>query len=185
MREFRHWQPLIRVVLVALFIRLMVMVFVYPARLDADRDHFGFGYEAARIARSMVLGHGYSAPMPLPSGPTAWVAPIYPLLEAGVFRFFGIYSKASAITMLVLQDLFSAFTCAPIFLIGKKTFGTTVGLRAAWLWAFFPNAIYVCNHWIWETSLTTLMLALLFLLTLQLEVSTCARSRLYWKEQSK
>src|SRR5271155_4273887 len=81
-------------VLVALFLRLVVMSFLYPERTDPYRDHWRLGGEAGRIARSIAEGEGFSNPLFGKTGPTAWLAPVFPYLLAGIFKIFGIYSKA-------------------------------------------------------------------------------------------
>jgi len=173
-------RSLIRIILIALAVRLVALGFLYPPRLAPDRDHYAFGFETGRIAQAIASGQGFSSPMPLPTGPTAWMAPVYPYVVAAIFKVCGIYSKSSALVVLALQDFFSALTCLVIFLIGQESFGFPVGLKAAWIWAFFPYAIYVPNHWVWETSLTTLLLAFLFLMTLHLATSVRARDWLIY-----
>jgi hypothetical protein len=158
-------------VLVALALRLVVVAFLYPERLNPDRDYWRFAGETGRIARSLVQGNGFSSPLRAPTGPTAWMTPIYPTILAGVFRVFGIYTKASALVMLSLNSLFSALTCIPVFLIARRSFGPGTAVLAGWSWAFFPYAIYFSANFIWATTLTTLMLSLLFLAALSLEDS--------------
>ncbi len=154
---------------VGLVIRLIVLGFLFQLQLDPARDHFAFGFETGRIARSIVTGQGFSSPYTEPTGPTALVAPVYPYLLAGVFKLFGIYSTASAIVILTLNDICSALTCLPIFLIARKVFGLRIAVWAGWTWALFPYAIGLSNLWIWETSLTALLLTSLILATLCLE----------------
>jgi 4-amino-4-deoxy-L-arabinose transferase-like glycosyltransferase len=164
-------RSLLWMVLAGLAVRLVVVGFLYPERLNPDRDYWRFAGETGRIARSIVQGHGVSSPLRAPTGPTAWMTPVYPAILAGVFWIFGIYTKASAIVMLSLDSLFSALTSIPVFFIAKKSFGERAGLWAGWAWAFFPYAIYFSADFIWVTTLTTLMLSLLFLAALYLEDS--------------
>ena len=156
-------------VLAALAIRLVVMVFLLPEQLDPSRDHWHFGYETGRIARSIVQGHGFSSPLFAETGPTAWMSPVYPYIVAGVFKVFGIYTKASAVVLLSLNALTSALTCIPIFLIARRTFGGRAAKWAGWGWVFFPYAVYFPVERIWETWLATLLMTLLFLFALHLE----------------
>ena len=107
-------------VVVALVLRLIVMSFLYPERTDPYRDHWRFGGESGRIARSIAQGEGFSNPLFGKTGPTAWLAPVFPYLLAGIFKIFGVYSKASAIVALALDCLFSALTCIPIYFIARK-----------------------------------------------------------------
>src|SRR5271167_2415893 len=155
-------------VLVALLIRLIVMVFLLPEQLEPQRDHWHFGYEAGRIARSIVQGRGFSSPLFEDTGPTAWMTPVYPFLVAGVFKLFGTYSKISAIVLLSLNALMSALVCVLVFLIARLSFGDRVAKWSGWAWAFCPYAIYFPVERIWETSLATLLLCVLFLMTLNL-----------------
>ena len=156
-------------VLIALGIRLAVVAFLYPEHLNPDRDHWKFAGETGRIARSLVKGKGFSSPFFAETGPTTWVAPLFPLLLAGVFKIFGVYTKASALAILALDCLFSALTCIPVFLVAKKHFGERVALWSGWLWVFFPYSIFFAADFIWATTLSTLLFALVFLVVLHLE----------------
>ena len=156
----------------ALAIRLVVMGFVYVNQLNPAQDHWAFGCEMGRVARSIVTGQGFSSPYTQPTGPTALLPPVYPFLLAGVFKLFGIYTAASALAILTLNNLFSSFTCLPIFLIARRVFGVRVASWAGWIWAFFPYSVILSNLWVWETALTTLLLTLIVLATLHIERST-------------
>lgn len=158
-------------VLVALVLRLIVVGFLYPDRLNPDRDHWRFAGETGRIARSMVEGKGFSSPMFADTGPTAWMTPVYPALVAATFRLFGVYTKAAAIFLLSLNSLFSALTCLPVYFMARKSFGARTAPAAGWAWAFFPYGIYFPADFIWATALTTLLLPLVFLVGLELEDS--------------
>ena len=165
----RKDRELILVVVVGLALRLAVMAFLLPEQLDPARDHWKFGYETGRIARSIVAGKGFSSPLFADTGPTAWMTPVYPWLVAGVFRVFGIYTKTSALVLLSLNALMSALTAVPIFLFARRSFGVRVGRWSAWAWAFFPYGIYFPVERIWETWLATLLLCILFWMALELE----------------
>ncbi len=160
------------IVLVAFAVRLIAVALVYPDQLNPRRDHWPFGYETGRIARSIASGEGFANPLFEKTGPTAWMTPLYPYLVAAVFKATGIYTKTSALVLLALNSLFSALTCIPVFLIARESFGERTAVCAAWVWALFPYAIYLSADWIWETCLTTLLLSLLFLISLRIEHST-------------
>jgi 4-amino-4-deoxy-L-arabinose transferase-like glycosyltransferase len=161
--------PLFWMVLTAVAIRLIVMAFLLPEQLDPSRDHWHFGYETGRIARSIVEGKGFSSPLFSETGPTAWMTPVYPYIVAAVFKVFGIYTTASAVVLLSLNALTSALTCLPIFFIARRIFGDRPAKFAGWGWVFFPYAVYFPVERIWETWLATLLLSLLFLFGLHLE----------------
>jgi len=131
-----------------------------------------FGYEAGRVAASIATGKGFSSPLPVDSGPTAWFTPVYPYLLAGVFKLFGVFSYASALVVVALNCAFSAMTCWPVFYISRRLFGPGVAAGSAWLWAFLPTAVGFPIEWIWDTSLSALMLALIVLATLQVTQTT-------------
>jgi 4-amino-4-deoxy-L-arabinose transferase-like glycosyltransferase len=156
-------------VIVALGVRLAAMAFLYPQRLNSVRDHWKFAGETGRIARSLAEGQGFSNPFFADTGPTAWLAPVFPALLAAVFKIFGIYTKASALAILSLDCLFAALTCIPVFLIARQTFGGRAALWAGWIWAFFPYSINFAASFIWDTTLATLLMAILFLIVLKLE----------------
>ncbi len=172
-----HQRSLFWMVTVALLLRLVAMSFLYPERTDPFRDHWRCGGEAGRIARSIAQGEGFSNPLFGKTGPTAWLAPVFPYLLAGIFKVFGVYTKASAIAALALDCLLSALTCIPIYFIAKRHFGDDTASWAGWGWAFFPYAIFFSADFIWATTLTTLLIALVFLLALHLETSS---SLLHW-----
>jgi 4-amino-4-deoxy-L-arabinose transferase-like glycosyltransferase len=170
------WSPY-AMVIVALAVRLIVMAFVYPTQLDPALDHKSFGYETGRVARSIATGQGFSSPYRQPTGPTALIPPLYTYLLAGVFKVFGVYTTASALVILTLNNLFSALTCLPVFLIARRIFGLRVAAWAGWAWAIFPYSVVLSNVAIWETTLTTLLLTAVVLATLKLERS---RSIIAW-----
>jgi 4-amino-4-deoxy-L-arabinose transferase-like glycosyltransferase len=137
--------------------------------VQTSEKNFDFGFEMGRIGRSLVEGQGFSNPFNETTGPTAWEPPLYPFLIAGVFRLFGVYSRASALVLLSINSIFSALTSIPIFLIAKRCFDERVAVWTAWTWALLPSVIFWCTRWVWETSLAALLLAVIFWLTLNLE----------------
>jgi 4-amino-4-deoxy-L-arabinose transferase-like glycosyltransferase len=158
-------------IVIALAIRLAVMGFVYTSQLDPAQDHWAFGCEMGRVARSIASGQGFSSPYTIPTGPTALLPPAYPFLLACVFKLFGIYTTSSALAILTLNNLFSSFTCLPIFLIARRIFGLRVAALAGWIWAFFPYSIILSDLWVWETVLTTLLMTSIVAATLYIERS--------------
>ncbi len=155
-------------VLLALAVRLAAAAFLYPDVLAPRLDHWPFGYEAGRIARAIASGQGFSDPLFGPTGPTAWLAPVFPYLLATIFKIFGTFTKASALAILSLDALFSALTCVPVFLIARRAFDRKTAILAGWIWAFFPFAVYFSADFIWDTCLTTLLLTILILVALRL-----------------
>jgi 4-amino-4-deoxy-L-arabinose transferase-like glycosyltransferase len=137
--------------------------------VQTNEKNFDFGFEMGRIGRSLAEGEGFRNPFNETTGSTAWEPPLYPFLIAGVFRVFGVYSRASALVLLSLNSIFSALTCIPIFLIAKRCFDEKVAGWTAWTWALLPSVIFWCTRWVWETSLAALLLAMIFWITLNME----------------
>jgi 4-amino-4-deoxy-L-arabinose transferase-like glycosyltransferase len=135
-----------------------------------------FQTETGHIAYSIAAGKGFSSPFQRDTGPTAWLAPVYPYLLAGIFKLLGVYTLRSFFGALALNILFSTATCVPIFYAGKRVAGLGVASGAAWLWALFPNSIIIPFEWIWDTSLSALLVATLLWATLQLAESRRLRN---------
>jgi len=159
------------IALVALALRLLVMTAEHTYKADSGQESFAMGWETGRIAYSVAIGQGFSSPFQGKTGPTAWVAPLYPYLVAGVFKIFGIYSYQSSWVLLAINSLFSALTCLTIYSIAKETLGEKTALWSAWLWAVLPYSMYWAIRWVWETSLSAFLLSAVFLLTLRLKNS--------------
>jgi 4-amino-4-deoxy-L-arabinose transferase-like glycosyltransferase len=168
-KQPQRWRnSILFIVLIAFLLRLAVIVIGHTYRITPRRDHFQFGWEMGRLARSIATGQGFGSPTDLPTWPSAWAPPIYPYILAGVFKLFGVYSAASAWVILVFNSLFGALTCLTLYRIAEKMYGITVARAAAWTWAVFPYFIYWPVRVVWETSLTTFLLSLALLMTLHM-----------------
>src|SRR4029077_15332679 len=87
-----------------------------------------YGGETGAIAAAIASGRGFSSPLPrIQTGATAWLAPIYPYLLAGIFKLAGIFTFRSMFVIRVLDIVFSALTCWPIRSAGTVAFGKRVG----------------------------------------------------------
>jgi 4-amino-4-deoxy-L-arabinose transferase-like glycosyltransferase len=172
--RFARWWAVARtsffwMILIALIMRIGTIAIGHTYKFRTSDQNFGFGWEMGRIGRAIAEGHGFSNPFDLHTGPTAWEPPLYPYLIAGVFKVFGVYSHASAFVLLTINSIFSALTCIPVFLIAKRCFGERVAIASGWTWALLPYVTYWSVHWVWETSLSALLLAIIFLLALEME----------------
>ena len=134
-----------------------------------------FAQETGSIAYALATGKGFSSPFRKETGPTAWLTPVYPLLVAGVFRVFGIFTRASFFVVVFLNALFSVGACVAIFHAGKRIAGLGVASGAACLWAIFPNAVMVPFEWVWDTALSALLGAVILWATLKLAESSHLR----------
>ena len=154
--------------LVAFLLRLAVITVGHTYRITPRGDHFQFGWEMGRIARSLAQGQGFSSPTDLPTGPSAWAPPIYPYILSSVFKLFGIYSNTSGWIVLAFNSIFGALTCITIYKIGERIYGASLARAASWTWAVFPYAIYWPVRVVWEASLSAYLLSLTLLLTLRI-----------------
>ena len=127
-----------------------------------------FAQETGNIAYAVATGKGFSNPFRRETGPTAWLTPVYPLIVAGAFKIFGVFSVESFFFLVFLNIVFSAAVCLPIFFSGRIVAGSAVGLCAALLWAIFPAAMMMPFEWIWDTSLSALLAATILWATLEL-----------------
>jgi 4-amino-4-deoxy-L-arabinose transferase-like glycosyltransferase len=154
--------------LVAFLLRLAVITVGHTYRITPRGDHFQFGWEMGRIARSLAEGQGFSSPTDLPTGPSAWAPPIYPYILSNVFKLFGIYSNTSGWIILAFNSIFGALTCITIYKIGERIYGASLARAASWTWAVFPYAIYWPVRVVWEASLSAYLLTLTLVLTLRI-----------------
>ena len=174
--RFWKWSTIFWLVLAALVLRVSFLVVLKTYRFDRI-DDFCISGETTSIAASIVHGTGFSTPFAVEySGPTAWIAPAYPYFVALVFRFFGILTQASVIIIFVVQSLISALTVVPILGIARRTVGRRAGLWAAWTWCLFPWFSKWSVTWLWETSLSALLLSLLFWYALELPHASSRKS---------
>ncbi len=158
------------IALIALVVRLLYITLAHSYRFHPIADHFEFGWEMGRIGRSLALGRGFADPfVPMGTGPTAWLPPLYPLIIGAVFRTFGIYSPLSGWVLLAINSVFSAATIPAIFEIATRCFpdnpyhdsdrrGHRIALWSAWIWALYPPTMQFAVRLIWETPLTTFLI---------------------------
>jgi len=130
-----------------------------------------FQQETGNIAFALAQGKGFSDVFRTETGATAWLAPAYPLLVAATFKLFGVFTAGAFFACVALNILFSSAACVPIFFAGKRIGGLGVAAGAAWLWAVFPSGVMMPFEWIWDTSLSALLVVMILWATLELEES--------------
>jgi len=156
-------------VLAGLAVRILYVLLAHSYRFRTNDANFSFGWEIGRIAYSIATGRGFSSPFGGETGPSAWTAPVYPYIVALSFRFLGLYTHGAAIAVLMFNSICGALTCWPIVRIARRVFNERVAFWSGWIWALFPYFVYWAVRWVWETSLTALLLTLVFMLTLEME----------------
>jgi len=164
------------IALVAMLLRLAYVRFMAHQVAAEVLAIVPFQNEVGNVASALAQGKGFCCLFRQPTGPTAWLAPLYPLLVAGIFKVSGIFSLRSFYAAVVLNCLFSSLATIPLFHAGKRTAGTATATLAGWIWAFFPSGIILPFAWIWDTSLSVFFAAALLWSTLELEDSVLPRS---------
>lgn len=155
--------------LVAFCVRLLALSMVQQWPMNEGSQLWKSGPEIVNIAVSIASHRGFSSPFGVPSGPTAWIPPVYPYLVATIFMTLGPRSNLAALSILTMQALFSALTCIPVYGIGKQAFDETSAIWASWGWALFPYAIVIPGLFVWETAMSGFLLTFLCYLCLDLQ----------------
>jgi hypothetical protein len=161
---------------VGFLLRVAYITLAHTYKIRLILDHFQFGWEMGRIARALATGYGFADPFEGHSGPTAWTPPLYPLLLGGVFKVFGVYTKASAWVILTINSVFSAATAPLVYEMARRCFRRGTGTRAraesialwsGWLWALYPAAMQYAVHWVWDMALTAYLFTWILVLALR------------------
>jgi hypothetical protein len=157
--------PTLAVLGIALAARLLVawiVIIRFPPQWLFSR-----GMEMGLLAKSLLAGQGLSSPFGPNTGPTAFVAPVYPILVAIVFNIFGPFSRASEIVILAAQIILNLVTIWLVMRIARRLFNQTVATVAGLLWACSLPLIWMPTIF-WETSLSCCLLTGLIALVLHL-----------------
>ncbi len=120
--EKTGFRTLYILLLVCGFIMRFGFVLLKKTYIRSPGSILPFGAEVCSIAEHIVLGKGFSSPFYQDTGPTAWIAPVYPYMCALVFRLFGIYSVASPIffrwpVSWIWDFTASAFLLSAVFIV--------------------------------------------------------------------
>jgi hypothetical protein len=158
---------------VALMLRIAYLLYMAHRIPGAVLANVPFQNEVGNVASSLAQGKGFCCLFRQETGPTAWLAPVYPLIIAGVFKLFGIFTLRSFYAAVVLNCVFSSLATIPLLYAGKRIGGAATA--AGWIWAIFPTGILLPFQWIWDTSLSALLAAALLWTTLELKNSERSR----------
>jgi 4-amino-4-deoxy-L-arabinose transferase-like glycosyltransferase len=134
-----------------------------------------FEQETGNIAFALSQGKGFSNLFRQDTGPTAWLAPVYPFVLSLIFRIFGALTVPSFFAAVLLNALFSAAATFPLYYLARQVAGRAVAVVTAWLWVFLPAGIVMPFEWIWDTSLSIFLATTL--LWMAIRISSSANSK--------
>jgi 4-amino-4-deoxy-L-arabinose transferase-like glycosyltransferase len=156
------------IVLAALALRLFVTTLPnFENLMGADHIH---AWEPGNVAEALLAGRGFGSPFQS-NQVSAVMPPVYPLIVAVLFHFFGIHTAAAIFAAHALNCVLSALACVPVFLMTRRSFGERAGWWAAWAWALSPYGIYFAAGWAWATHLALYCLCWLLCLSQEMEES--------------
>ena len=128
---------------------------------------FHRGMEMGLLAQSLLEGKGLSSPFGGSTGPTAFIAPGYPLFVAAIFRIFGSYTLTSAAVIMAIHVTLNLLTILVIMQVAARLANATAAILAGIFWAISPPLIWVPTIF-WETSFSCFILVASLALALRL-----------------
>jgi 4-amino-4-deoxy-L-arabinose transferase-like glycosyltransferase len=164
------WTVLALALLLRFLVILQVLFHYPPGWLYTRGNEMGF------LAKSLLAGQGLSSPFGVPTGPTAFIAPAYPIFVAGIFKLFGVDSVASAVVILLAQSGAALLTIWLMMRIANKLFNPRAALIAGLIWACAPPLLFISTIF-WDTSFALCALTGLVALVLELRPNP---SKLAW-----
>ena len=112
---------------------------------------FSHPWEMGLLASSLLHHQGYSSPFGVPTGPTAFIAPGYPTIIAGIFAIFGIATFASALVIIGMHIMLALLTIWIVMHLAGSLFGRNAAIVAGTFWALSPPLWFIPAIF-WETS---------------------------------
>lgn len=154
----------------AAFALIFVVAFVLRLSLAILFPDFGVAVpgEMERVAESWATTGQLANPYLSPTGPTAHVAPLYPVLMGSIYRTFGSGANGRFV-LTVFSCVLSSLRCAlliPLAIVLKL--GLRIGLLAAGLSTVYISAFNTELRGWWEAPLSALVLLALVMLAARL-----------------
>jgi len=167
-----HTSPLsgrwiVLIVAATLGVRIALMIILQSWDF---RNEWAYGYEMGLMGKWLAEGKGFISPGDGQS-PTALFPPFYPLVVAGFFYVFGIYSKAAAVGLFLFQSACSAGAAVCLAVLGNRLLGRTAGLIAGFVWAFYPTSLFFSVVHIWYSELSVMLVLIAMTIAVNAEQS--------------
>lgn len=142
-------------------LRVFLAAFLFRAAV-----YFAFrGYgtipprEMERVARCFAETGGFCNPYVTPTGPTAHVAPVYPIILGSIYGIFGSFSPHAMLAQAILSWTLCALRCALIIPVALALrLPVRTGTIAAILGTFFIGAFNTELRGAWDAPLSALCL---------------------------
>jgi 4-amino-4-deoxy-L-arabinose transferase-like glycosyltransferase len=143
-----------------LLLGVIIRILVVALPGNAPRTPWGGGGDTPAyilLAQNLISGKGYA----YAGQPTAYRAPVYPLLLAGAIKMFGSYAIAAVRWLQFLAGLLTAYLCAAI---AGMIFGRAARKPALIVALFFPTLIIMTGEILTEAVATLVCAVFLYLL---------------------
>ena len=125
-------------------------------------------FELERIALSLSATGVFGNPYAIPTGPSAHVSPVYPIVLAAIFRVFGTGVPAEVIKQIFACAI-TALQCALMPVIARRFgFDSLTGLIAGFAAALLPLKFITETQGDWESNWAALVLMLAAAITVKL-----------------
>lgn len=145
---------------VALAIRLIALIALNDPLTVSWSGLENWGYEQGHIGRSLAETSEFADPFGRETGPTGWVAPLYPALFALLAKVCGGVTMTMVWSLAVLQVIASALVCVAIAFLARGLGRRDLEGVAAWAWALYPQGTWFAVTLVWDSTLVVLFLAL-------------------------
>jgi hypothetical protein len=129
---------------------------------------FHRGTEMGFLAQSVLEGKGLSSPFGGSTGPTAFIAPGYPLLVSLIFMLFGSYTSASAIVLMTIHAALNLLSIVLIMQLALRLSNARTAMLAGAFWAVSLPLIWMPTIF-WETSFSCCIMVASLEFALRLE----------------
>jgi len=143
------------IILLAESLRLAIIVITLKSHPASW--FFAQASELNELAHSLLTGRGFSSPFGGLTGPSAFIAPGYPMFIAAIFRLFQPQSFTSALVLMLLQSLFATATIVTMMLLARKLFSNAAANLAGAVWAISPPLLFLPTIY-WDTSFSIFIL---------------------------
>lgn len=147
-----HFVPVLSVALILRLVMAIVTISAHPGMWFYNQSS-----ELGCLAHSVLDGRGLASPFCGVTGPSAFLAPGYPLLVAFAFHLFGEYTNSATVMLVLCQLVFGVLFVFALMALSRRIFGSQVANIAGAICAISPAMIWLPVLF-WETSFTILSL---------------------------